>query len=395
MEAHDHLGPGLHLVRAADPQREASDLAERFGAALCATVADVDAELERRSAAGPAFSPEVLASLDVLARRLERAERIAERTRARAETDVADRLVAAGAGMAVHPTTIRDRAAAVEAARREVEAAESALAAAAEPGADDRLAADAAVAEAEARAHVAAVLEAPRASGPSAATRRSRSIGAVVAASGLTLVLLGLQVTTLWLALLPVLLAALWAMRYLQPSAGQEDDDDDVASSFLAEVGASTDEIFGARRAAIEHDEGPRQWVLRRDRALEELRVAERAWHELAGPDTDVDAVDEVVRRYDPQHEDARLLAGEVVAVRAADVMRHNLEQQWVATWLDAGADPPSAVTATEAVRAARAAIEAPVVLVGAATERADQVAGSAPAARVIVVQPESEPETG
>lgn len=389
MEAHDDLGPGLHRLRAADPQEEAAALAARVGGVLCTTDDEVEAELTRRRATGEAMSPDRLASLELLARRLERATRIADRTRVRAETEVAEQLASAGAGMTVHPTTIRERAAAVETARRTLEEAEASVVAASveeqppeEPATPIALAADGPDDLAPGhRAHD---------SGPSAGTRRHRAMGVVIAAFGLTLVLLGLQVTTLWVALVPVLVASLWAIRYLRPQGADRQDrqDREVASSFLAQVGASTDQLFGSQPPARDEGHGRSLALVRRDRSVEELRVAERAWHELAGPDTDIDQLEEVVRRYDPQHEDSRLLAGEVVAVRAADVVRHGLEQQWLAAWREAGAEPPPISSASQAVQALRATAARAVVLVGGAVDRADAVAAAAAGATVIAVEP-------
>ncbi len=379
-------------MRAADPVEEASALAERLGGVLCTTDDAVDAELDRRRAAGAAMDAEGLAALERLAQRLERAARIADRTRVRAETEVAEQLAGAGAGLAVHPTTIRDRATAVEVARRALEDAEVAVAAvtahigaeASEPPPDRSDGAPDGLGPRPATEPGAAP------DGPSAGTRRHRAIGVVVAAIGLTLVLLGTQATALWLALVPVLAASLWAVRYLRPrsdDAGRDQADRAVASSLLAQVGASADELFSVRRAADDTVDGLTGALVRRDRAVEELRVADRAWHELAGPATDIDQLAEVVRRYDPQHEDSRLLAGEVVAVRAADVVLQGLEQQWRAAWSAAGAEPPAVSSANLAVEALRTTRARAVVLVGDAVDRAEAVVGAAPGAPVIVVE--------
>lgn len=382
-------GPGLHHLRAADPAAEATALAGQLRATLCTTKAEADAELaERRQRPAPA--PDVLASLELLAARLERAARIGARTRARAESEVAERLASASAGVAVHPTTIRDRAAAVEAARRALADAEQAIVAeGAGAPADPEL--DAAGGHERAAAEPAhSAGPSPRAEGPSPATRRNRALGAVLAAAGIGLLLIGLRVTTLWAALLPLLVACLWAVRYLGPRTSDDRRDRAEASHLLAEVGASTDQLFGARRAAQDEREGrPSAPAVRRDRALEDLRVAERAWHELAGDDVDTSAVDDVVRRYDPQHEDARLLAAEAVAVRAVDVMLHNLEQQWIATWTDLGGAVPEVSSAPDAVRTLRERAARPVVLVGDATALAEELRQAAPASAVVVVEAE------
>jgi hypothetical protein len=386
------LGPGLHRQRAADPATHAAALATQLDGVVCVTRAHTVEELARRRAQRTP-GPEAVASLDALAARLARAGRISERTRVRAEAEVAQRLATASAGVAVHPTTIRDRAAAVEAARRTLLDAEA------------EIAAEAAASASLEREPAEAVGPDPAVDGAAAdpqsgllmRTRRNRALGVMLAAAGVGLLLLGLRATALWVALLPLLAASLWAMRYLTPSRGSNRSDRSdrsdraEASSLLAEVGASTDELFGARHAAQADERAglPSLPAVRRDRPLEELRVAERAWHELAGDDVDVEAVEDVIRRYDPQHEDARLLAADVVAVRATEALIQNLEGQWSAAWADLGADAPRPDDAADAIEALRTGAARAVVLVGEAVGEADELVRALPAAPVVVVEPE------
>jgi hypothetical protein len=381
---HD-LGPGLHVLREADPLKRAGVLAARLRADLCATRSQAEAALEARSQL-PLVDVTTLSTLEVLARRMARAERIAARTRERAVDEVGQRLAGDGAGLAVHPTTIRDRAAAVETARAAHAAAEQELAAhlADQAAREERAAVEASAAAAPPPVAAAAV---PEPAGPSLHVRRSRAIGAIVAALGAGLVLLAVDAAPLWAALLPALAASLWAMRYLTPSDG-DDDAQALAttSSFLAAVGASTDEVFGARRAARDAGEQTALLTSRRDRAHEDVRVAERTWHDLAGADTDVDDLDEVVRRFDPQHEDARLLAAETVGVRAADVVLHHFQQRWLAFWRELGRDAPTAAAGEAAVQALGEQVRRPIVLVGPATPLGADLARVAPAAPVVVL---------
>jgi hypothetical protein len=390
----DDLGPGLHVLREAEPLKRAGVLAARLDADLCATLPQAEAALEARSQL-PLVDVTTLSTLEVLARRIARAERIAARTRERAVDEVGQRLAGDGAGLAVHPTTIRDRAAAVATARAAHAAAEQELAAhlAANAEWDDLPADQASAAVTSPRPEPAA---APATVGASLHVRRSRAVGAIVAALGVGLVLFAVDAAPLWAALLPALAAALWAMRYLAPSDSNDDDVQARAttSSFLAEVGASTDELFGARRAARDAEEQTALLTSRRDRAQEDVRVAERAWHDLAGADTDVDAVDDVVRRFDPQHEDARLLAAETVGVRAADVVLHHFQQRWLAFWRELGRDAPTAAAGEAAVQALEEQVRRPVVLVGPATPLGADLARVAPAAAVIVLEGPAGDET-
>ncbi len=382
----DDLGPGLHVLREAEPLKRAGTMAARLRAELCATRPQAEATLADRSAM-PLLDRTTLSTLEVLARRLARAERIAARTRERAVAEVGQHLAVTGAALAVHPTTIRDRAAAVTTARDDLDAAERAIVdhEAARAEAAERAAAEAAERQAALDAStVGAATE--RVTGVTPAIRRSRSIGAIVAALGLGLVLLAAGAVPLWLTFVPALAACLWALWYLKP----REDDDPVGraevSSLLAEVGATTDEVFGARLASHTSDDQLTLLTSQRDRAQELLRVAERAWRDLAGEDVDVADVEDVVKRFDPQHEDARLLAGETAGVRASEVVLHHFQQRWLAFWRELGLDAPPAQSGEAAVAALAARATRPIVLVGPASELGADIARAAPAAPVVVL---------
>lgn len=398
--SYDDLGPGLHVLREVEPLKRAGAMAARLRADLCATLPQAEAALAERSAL-PLLDTTTLSTLEILARRVARAERIAARTRDRAVIEVGQHLAVAGSGLAIHPTTIRDRAAAVDAARRDLVAAERALVAreAEQAAAEERAAEEAAQAQAEleAAAAEAAAQAAAAPMGVTPAVRRSRSVGMIIAAFGLGLVLLAIGAVPLWLALVPALVASLWALWYLEPREEVDDDPEGhaVASRFLAEVGATTDEVFGARRASLAADEQLTLLTARRDRAHELVRVAERAWHDLAGEDVDVDAVEEVVQRFDPQHEDARLLAAETAGVRAAEVVLHHFQQRWLAFWRELGLEPPPAQAGEAAVAELSVKVSRPIVLVGPATELGTDLARVAPAAPVVVLDGPVESRAG
>src|SRR5688500_13289569 len=165
-------------------------MAAHMRAELCATLPQADATLAARSTLPP-LDVATLTTLQVLSRRVARAERIAERTRERAVVEVGQRLTAAGSGLAIHPTAVRDRASAVEAARAELVEAERALAdhvaeaAAAEAAAvseDERVAEQSEVPD-----HADESPQSPvraRRGGPSPQVRRSRSLGVLVSSFG-------------------------------------------------------------------------------------------------------------------------------------------------------------------------------------------------------------------
>ena len=314
----------------------------------------------------------------------------------RAVVEVGHRLAGSGSGLAIHPTTVRDRAGAVEVAaaalaeaERELADHDGALAAAQARAARtaDEADGDADPAPAdEPEAAESLHADPPPSTGTTMQQRRSRALGAIVAAFGLVLLLVGFGILPLWAALLLPLAASLWALRYLRPHEDLDLAARAEASSLLAEVAASTDQRFGVRRADQEQADHATLLRTRHDQAVEELRVAQRAWHELAGADTDVADVEAVVARFDPQHEDARLLAAETVGVRAAEVVLHQFRQRWLAFWRELGLPAPDAAHGERAVDELAARVGRPIVLVGPATAQGPELARVAPAAPVVVL---------
>jgi hypothetical protein len=389
-EAYDDLGPGLHVLRAAAPVTRATTLAAAMRADLCATEEQAEAALADRSAL-PEVDLNALTTLQVLARRVARAERIAARTNERAVVDVGDRLAGAGAGLAIHPQTVRERASALIAARTQLAEAERALADHEVSTATlEGVPAD----EVEPRADGldGAQQGAPR-HGPtrrpqtSAAVRRSRALGVLVGSFGAALLLLGFDALPLWAALLVPLAASLWALRYLRPRADDDAGDREEASSLLAEVSASTEELFGARRASQDAAARLVLFGADRDRAEEELRLAERAWQDLAGADADPEDVESVVRRFDPQHAEATSLASETTGVRAAEAVVEQFRQRWAAVWDDLGQPAPDPASGEAAVDELTARVRRPIVLVGPAVHLGADLARVAPAAPVVVLE--------
>jgi hypothetical protein len=381
-------------------------MAAQMRAELCATLPQADATLADRAALPP-IDLTTLTTLQVLARRVARAERIAVRTRERAVADVSRRLAGADAALAIHPTTIRERAAAVDEARAALTGTERALAeheaeaeaaerTGASAGGDDPPGADPADVGIDAPAgseggpvDATEPSSAPSGTPPDPASmkaHRSRALGTIVAAFGLAMVVLGIGLVPLWAALLLPLAASLWAMRHLRPRDEEDAADRQEASHRLAEIGATADQLFGARRAGQELADRGALLRASRDRAEEELRVAERAWHELAGAGVDVSELEEVVKRFDPQHEDARLLAGETIGVRTAEVVLHQFRQRWLAFWRELGLAAPDAAHGEQAVDELGARLGRPIVLVGPATARGAELARVAPAAPVVVL---------
>jgi hypothetical protein len=388
---HEHLGPGLHTFEEAHPLKRAGHLASRLRADLCATLPQVVAAIEVREGL-PTVATDDVAALRSLARRLAVAQRIAADTHARAAEEVAERLTTSGGGVAGHPTSVRQRAEAVELRRAALRKAEQALAAheataaAAAAPADGEAAVDALPDQGTRSTWPGGTADPDVEAADDLRPRRLRAIGAIVAAAGVGLVLTGLDVVALWAALIPTLLACLWALRHLQPPGDDDDADRRATSALLREMAAATDEAFGARRGSSAVDGSRTLLVVQRDQALEEVRVAERQWRHLAGADADVVDVEAVLRRFDPQHHEALTAATETAPVRAASSLVAQLQDRWRQTWIDLGGTPPDPAEAEAAVERLADVTTRPVVLVGPAILRAQDLVVVAPTAPVIVL---------
>lgn len=377
------LGPGVHHIDAVDPPSRAADVASELDGVLC----DSDPALDAVLAASTA--PEAVASsaeeLRQLARRWAAVAGVASRTRQRV-VDAAGARLTPAAGLAVHPDTVRERAARVDEARAALVAAERDLAA---HDASPPPTASAAGPEAVPAAPVA---PADRRDGRSAA-RRNQAVGAVVGAFGVALVLLALDAVPLWAALLVPFAAALWALRHLRPvgspeagGSGAGGSDATSASSLLAQMGDYTGERSSPARAQQEHEAARARLDAARSRAAEEVRVAEHAWEDLAGEGIDPADVEEVVRRFDPQLDGASHLAAASVRVRATEAAAATLAGRWATRWEELGLDPPPLEEGEQALDDLLREATRPVVLVGPVVGRAEAVAAQLPMAPVVVV---------
>ncbi len=336
------FGPGLHVERDPRPLVRAQELARVTGGRLCTSRDEADALLGDLATL-PTLPAEALSVLSSLAERVRAAERIIDRTVDRAAEAVGERLAATGTGMAIHPSAVRERASTVLAARESAAAAEERLRTAQDHAEEARAAAAAALASAPATApspsQVASTLDEPPGRRRFFSLRRRRAVV----------------------------------------------EDTRESTSLLQQVAAVTEEAFGQRVAAAARDDGLLLLRAQRDRAMEDVRVAERAWRDLAGDDP-VEDVEAVVRRFDPQHQDAMTVAQDTVGVRAVGALLDRALDRWREGWSAIGFDEPAVQPSAMAGIVERSA--AAVVLAGGAVERADAIVVAVPAAPVVAVEP-------
>ncbi len=339
------LEPGLHVRTDAEPVERAKALAAELDADLCVTAHEAEVLLAKLTAL-PALPADALPVLGELTGRLVAAQRIADRTLDRAALQVGERLAAVGSGMAIHPSSVRDRAAAVITARAALAVAEEELRVrevAAATAADDPTPASTPPAGPSAEASRVEVLPAPR---------RRRFFD------------------------------------FFRRRGDRRVEDTSESTSLLQLMAASTDEAFGARRAEAARDDQLVVLGAQRIRAHEELRVAERAWADLAGDDA-VEDVEAVVRRFDPQHQNAVEVARETVGVRAVMTLLERARERWEEAWRSFGFEPPPSAD-EDAMASMSVRLTRTVVIVDAAVDKAELLALAAPAAAVVAVEPAS-----
>jgi hypothetical protein len=249
--------------------------------------------------------------------------------------------------MAIHPSAVRDRAAILLAAR-EVAA-----------GAEERW--RTAEAEAEASRAAAAAVVAELAARPSAQHFAPSPVDSTADEP-------------------PARRRRFFAFRRNR----EVEEDTSESTSLLQQMAASTDEAFGARRAASARDGQLLLLRAQRDRAMEDVRVAERSWRDLAGEDP-VEDVEAVIRRFDPQHQDALDVAKDTVGVRAVATLLERALERWRQGWQSLGFDEPA--VDPEAMEAVVARGATAVVLAGSAVDHAEAIVMAAPAAPVVSVE--------
>jgi hypothetical protein len=359
-------GTGLHEVHVSDPEAAALDIAEALGAELVAGPDELDDAVRARESERVAVDPAALRELRTLAADLEKAERIRARTEAKIAGALGEQMTTS-TGLAIHPAAIRAAAEAVLAARDVLAAAEAAAAA---PE----------VVEPDPEAEATAARTPRHATRPTVfAFDSAPVVRRIVITMILTVIVVG---GLLALGLVPIYVAAIVPLIGLWSAYRKyHEEEDDAqgthdAGSHLASVGAATDELFGRRLAAEPTSRHQALVNIQRDGALEQLRVAERQWRDLAGPGAEPDDVEAVLIRHDPQLHRAEVWASESAAVRTAAAVHRRIRARWRVAWAALDRDPPSSADARATIETLASDGDAPadrrpLVVAGSALDRA------------------------
>lgn len=351
------------------------------------------ADIRAEASVDPPISDTDVEELERLASDLARAARIRARTEERFSATLQAKL-AASSGVALHPGAIKEAGEAVVAAEAALAAAERALAAlgprpattapttaTGDDGGGSTSASGMAAAGQWSRATGGRdagaddedpVLRRPHDVFDEAALDRRR---ATRLGSAVFLVLLGLGLIAgaaglpiglaVGLVAVGVLLAALLVLRGRRGA----EDRADSAARHAAESQSMLDSLGDApsRPAAAAPPEPPsapapaepaqtpdgasdgeEEWLDRwvalegaRDDADEELRVARRRWHQLAGPDADPHDIDGVVRVHDPQLAFDARVADASPTVRTVAAFHRKAQARWRVLWNAIGYDDP------------------------------------------------------
>jgi len=281
-----------------------------------------------------------MAELRQLADALGRTDRIRMRTEVEfAET--LNRRLSASSGMAVHPETIKQAAAAVTAAEGEVNEIDRGITELGERPRPETVELN--VPQAVPQMFDDDILE---------QQRRSRvfalSVGAIFAGAAIVLLSFGIAIVVpVVVFLLGIIIAgAMMARSY----AGGARDDPGAreASALLAAATGNAERTSEAgQRDRLAEDE----WMARRsqleaarDRSVEKVRSAQRHWETLAGADADPHDLEGVLRLHDPQFVITGAATKTSPTVRTVNAVHRTAMARWKVAWAALGYDQPPAL---------------------------------------------------
>lgn len=279
-----------------------------------------------------------LAELRELAATLATTGRI--RTRTELEfTDNLNRRLSASSGMAVHPESIKQAAAAVVDAEAEVDAIDATIAGLGDRPEPEQIVLDAPTTVPEMFDDEGLERQ-----------RRSRAfalgVGTIFAGAALAMLSIGVAV------IIPIAVfvagLAIAGLVMARSYSGRKDRGAAEASALLL---AATGNAERSTEAAARDRLAEEEWLARRaqldadhERAFERVRSARRHWDTLAGPDADPHDLDSVLRMHDPQFVITDAATRTSPTVRTVNAVHRKAMARWKIAWAALGYDEAPAV---------------------------------------------------
>ena len=303
---------------------------------------EIDA-LETSADSGLDIDDASLAELRELAAALGTTERI--RTRTELEfTENLNRRLSASSGMAVHPESIKQAAAAVVDAESEVDGIDAAIAGLGERPEPEQIVLDAPTTVPEMFDDEGLERQ-----------RRSRAfalgVGTIFAGAALAMLSIGIAV------IIPIAVfvagLAIAGIVMARSYSGRKDRGAAEASALLV---AATGNAERSTEAAARDRLAEEEWLARRaqldadrERSLERVRSARRHWETLAGPDADPHDLESVLRMHDPQFVITDAATRTSPTVRTVNAVHRKAMARWRIAWAALGYDDAPAVEDFEA----------------------------------------------
>ena len=291
----------------------------------------------------PDLDDATLAELRDLAAMLGTTERI--RTRTEVEfTETLNRRLSASSGMAVHPASIKQAAAAVVDAEAEVGAIDEAIAGLGERPEPEQIVLDSPTTVPEMFDDEGLERQ-----------RRSRAfalgVGTIFAGAALAMLSIGVAVIIPISVFVAGLLIA--GVVMVRSRTGRKDRGAAEASALLV---AATGNAERSTEAAARDRLAEEEWLARRsqldadrERGIEHVRSARRHWETLAGPEADPHDLESVLRMHDPQFVITDAATRTSPTVRTVNAVHRKAMARWKIAWAALGYEEAPAVEDFEA----------------------------------------------
>ena len=342
------------------------------------------------AASGPAaksdIDPAALSELRELAAALGTTERI--RTRTELEfTEVLNRRLSASSGMAVHPESIKQAAAALTEAEAEVNRIGVSIAELGERPKPELVQLDAP--DTVPRMFDDESLERQRRS-------RAFALGVVFIAFGVAATLVSLSVTLvipIAVVVAGLLIGGLFMLR--SRSHGEEHGTAEASALLVAATGNAERTSEAAARGRLAEEE----WLARRsqletimERSVERVRSTRRHWETLTGPDADPYDLEAVLRVHDPQLAISDAATRTSPTVRTVNAVHRKAMARWKIAWAALGHETPPTLDDFEAQLARLGGSNPDAQLVEERLKAAEawEIAGATIDRPLILVEPET-----